>query len=72
MFDEDATAEDKNASETFVWRKKNAKIGLDKFNAEHILLMNKIKQEETQVKIYTFRMANLERFHIEYNAFLFE
>lgn len=44
----DQTPEETNV-ETFVWRKKNQKIGLDKIDPEQIVVLNKIKQEETQV-----------------------
>lgn len=49
MYD-DQQNDDKTANETFVWRKKNAKIGLDKFDPKDILAINKNKQDETQVK----------------------
>lgn len=48
MFD-DQQNEDKNDNETFVWRKKNAKIGLDKCDPKDVFLLNKTKKEETQV-----------------------
>lgn len=47
--------DDKNQSETFVWRKKNQKIGLDKLDPEHLLLINKMKQEETRVQLFLFQ-----------------
>lgn len=50
MFD-DQPSEDKNANETFVWRKKNTKFGLDKFDPKDLILLNKAKQDETQVNI---------------------
>jgi len=48
MFDDQAN-DDKNANETFVWRKKNAKIGLDKYDPKDLTVLSKIKQEENQV-----------------------
>jgi uncharacterized protein YdcH (DUF465 family) len=38
-----------SAGETFIWRKKNQKIGLDKLDPEQMFLVNKLKQEETNV-----------------------
>ena len=50
MFDQIKEPEDK-ASETFIWRKKNQKIGLDKLEPQQLLMVNKIKKEETSVSI---------------------
>lgn len=50
MFDNFKDHEDKS-TETFVWRKKNQKIGLDKLEPEKLLLLNKFKQEETAVSL---------------------
>lgn len=36
-------------TETFIWRKKNQKIGLDKLEPDKYLIVNKLKQEETRV-----------------------
>lgn len=36
-------------TETFIWRKKNQKIGLDKLEPEKFMLINKLKQDETRV-----------------------
>ena len=41
---------DEKANETFIWRKKNQKIGLDKLEPEKLLMLNKLKQEETAVR----------------------
>ena len=43
------TTKEPEKNETFIWRKKNQKIGLDKLEPEKILLLNKLKQEETAV-----------------------
>jgi hypothetical protein len=40
---------DHGAGESFVWRKKNQKIGLDKLDPQKVLLLNSLKQEETAV-----------------------
>ena len=48
MFDQFKEPEDKS-TETFIWRKKNQKIGLDKLDPQNLLMLNKLKQEETTV-----------------------
>jgi hypothetical protein len=48
MFDQVKESDDK-ASETFIWRKKNQKIGLDKLEPQQLLMVNKIKKDETSV-----------------------
>jgi hypothetical protein len=49
MFDQ--IKETENNTESFVWRKKNQKIGLDKLDPQKVLLLNSLKQEETAVLI---------------------
>ena len=49
LFDQIREPEEK--SESFVWRKKNQQIGLDKLDPQKVLLLNKLKQEETAVHI---------------------
>ena len=48
LFEPNKEQEDK-AGETFVWRKKNQKIGLDKLDPQRLLVVNRLKQEETAV-----------------------
>ncbi len=50
LFDQVKEVEDKT-SETFIWRKKNQKIGIDKLEPKQVLMLNKLKQEETSVSI---------------------
>ena len=45
----DKVKEPEEKSESFVWRKKNQKTGIDKLDPEKMLLLNKLKQEETAV-----------------------
>ena len=52
LFDQVAEPEEK-MNETFVWRKKNQKIGLDKLDPQQMLMVNKLKQEETAVRSST-------------------
>ena len=49
MFDQ--IKETENNTESFVWRKKNQKIGLDKLDPQKVLLLNSLKQEDTAVLI---------------------
>ncbi len=48
LFDQIKEPDHGNA-ESFVWRKKNQKIGLDKLDPQKVLLLNSLKQEETAV-----------------------
>jgi hypothetical protein len=48
MFDHFKEPEDKT-NETFIWRKKNQKTGMDKLDPQNLIMLNKLKQEETQV-----------------------
>lgn len=50
MFDQ--IKEPDHNSESFVWRKKNQKIGLDKLDPQKVLLLNQLKQDETAVIIH--------------------
>ena len=50
MFDQIKESEDKS-SETFIWRKKNQKIGLDKLEPQQLLMVSKLKKDETAVSI---------------------
>ena len=43
------TTKEPEKTETFIWRKKNQKIGLDKLEPEKIMMLNRLKQEETAV-----------------------
>ena len=51
MYD-DQPSEDKNAAETFVWRKKFDKSGLDKIDPKNLILLREAKQRETEVNIF--------------------
>ena len=51
MFDNFKEPEDKS-NETFIWRKKNQKTGMDKLDPQNLIMLNKLKQDETQVCIH--------------------
>jgi len=51
MFDQAKESDEKN-NETFIWRKKNQKVGIDKLEPTQTFLLNKLKQEEAQVKYF--------------------
>lgn len=59
LFDKSVEAEDKN--ETFVWRKKDKKIGLDKLDPQKVLMLNKLKQEETARELEKLKRRKIER-----------
>lgn len=48
-------------NETFIWRKKNQKTGLDKLEPEKILMLNKLKQEETARELEKLKRRKIER-----------
>ena len=50
----DTIKEPEEKTENFVWRKKNQQIGIDKLDPQKVLMMNRIKQEETAVCIFLF------------------
>ncbi len=50
----DKVKEPEENSENFVWRKKNQKIGIDKLEPEKVLMINRLKQEETSVSFVLF------------------
>ncbi|RMZ98856.1 cactin [Brachionus plicatilis] len=60
LFDQFKEPVDKQ-SETFIWRKKNQKFGLDKLEPEKYLLINKLKQEETQRELEKLEKRKKER-----------
>lgn len=47
----DTIKEPEEKTENFVWRKKNQQIGIDKLDPQKVLMLNRIKQEETAVSI---------------------
>lgn len=59
MFDKIKEPEEK--TENFVWRKKNAQIGLNKLDPEKVLMINRLKQEETQRELEKLKRRKLER-----------
>ncbi len=52
----DKVKEPEENSENFVWRKKNQKIGIDKLEPEKVLMINRLKQEETSVSLVFFHL----------------
>ncbi len=50
----DKIKEPEENTENFVWRKKNQKIGIDKLDPEKVLIINRLKQEETAVSFFLF------------------
>ena len=66
MFDHFKEPEDKS-SETFIWRKKNQKTGMDKLDPQNLIMLNKLKQDETQVCFIFFKLRNFSN----KNYFLF-
>ena len=68
MFDNFKEPEDKS-NETFIWRKKNQKTGMDKLDPQNLIMLNKLKQEETQVCIES--LFKVKRFRINIHFYLF-
>ncbi len=68
MYDQRKESEEKQ-SETFIWKKKNQKTGMDKLEPEKMMVLNKLKQEETSVnfEISTQLLRLLQEF-IEFLA----
>jgi hypothetical protein len=60
MFDKAKESEEKN-TEQFIWRKKNQKIGLDKLDPEKIVMLNKMKQEETAKELEKLKRRKIDR-----------
>jgi hypothetical protein len=52
--------EDKS-NETFIWRKKNQKTGLDKLDPQNLLMIQRLKQEETQRELEKLKKRKIER-----------
>ena len=59
LFDKSVEPEDKN--ETFVWRKKDKKIGVDKLDPQKKLMLNQLKQEETARELEKLKRRKIER-----------
>lgn len=59
LFDKSEEPEDKN--ETFVWRKKDKKIGVDKLDPQKKLVLNQLKQEETARELEKLKRRKIER-----------
>ena len=64
MFDHGTKEIDEKANETFIWRKKNQKIGIDKLEPTQVLMLNKLKQEETAVGIFWEFLIRVEFYYV--------
>ncbi len=52
---------DDKHQDTFIWKKKNQKTGIDKLESDKILLLNRLKQEETQRELEKLKKRKIER-----------
>lgn len=59
LFDKVAEVEDQ--SENFVWRKKDKQIGIDKLEPAKVLMINRLKQEETARELDKLKKRKVER-----------
>lgn len=57
----DTIKEPEEKTENFVWRKKNQQIGIDKLDPQKVLMMNRIKQEETARELEKLKKRKIER-----------
>jgi hypothetical protein len=53
--------EPEEKTENFVWRKKNAQTGIDKLDSTKILLLNRLKQEETARELEKLKTRKIQR-----------
>lgn len=61
LYDHASKEQDEKANETFIWRKKNQKIGIDKLEPTQVLMLNKLKQEETSRELEKLKRRKIER-----------
>lgn len=57
----DKVKEPEEKVENFVWRKKNQQSGIDKLDPEKLMLVNKLKQEETERELQKLKKRKIER-----------
>ena len=57
----DDGADAEGAGGTFVWRQKDKRSGLDRLEPEQVLLVNRLKREETERELEKLRRRKVER-----------
>jgi hypothetical protein len=60
MFDKHKEQDDRS-SETFIWRKKHEKTGVDKLDFDKIATINRLKQEEANRELEKLKRRKIER-----------